>query len=354
MHPILADRRRLALYATAVVPLAAAITGALTRPPNAFAWTPAIWTAVLLAIVALALLLPVWYLCRALPPDSTPWSRLLATHGGGAVLTSAAWAYTGTGATYLVGSFYVEMGLPALYQAHVTVVLASGVLLYLLAVSFHYMLLAVDATRRAEQQATELAMLARESELRALKAQVHPHFLFNSLNAISALVATDPARARELCILLAELFRKSLAIGEKSSVPLEEELAVTRTYLAIERLRMGDRLSIDEAVDVATLRCQVPPLLLQPLVENAVRHGVATCAEGGILRLEAKTDGQRLSLRVDNPFDPDSPARKGVGLGLTNVRRRLLARYGDRAVLDAQRTADHFRVILLLPAEVES
>jgi LytS/YehU family sensor histidine kinase len=93
---------------------------------------------------------------------------------------------------------------------------------------------------------------------------------------------------------------------------------------------------------------------LQPLVENAIRHGIATRAEGGVLRLAAQTDGQKLRLLVENPFDPDSPARPGVGLGLPNVRGRLLARYGGTALMDAQRSADRFRVTLLLPAQVET
>src|SRR5262249_1812731 len=140
-------------------------------------------------------------------------------------------------------------GIEASYQAQWAGVLAAGALVYLLAVSFHYVPLGVDATRRAEQQTTELQGLARGAELRGLRAQVHPHFLFNSLNSISALVSTDPLRAREMCVLLAEFFRKTLALGERSGVTLEEELGVARTYLAIEGLRLGTRLSVEEGVD---------------------------------------------------------------------------------------------------------
>ena len=196
-------------------------------------------------------------------------------------------------------------------------------------------------------------MLAREAELKALKAQIHPHFLFNSLNSISALTTSNPASAREMCILLAEFFRTSLALGEKASVSLEEEMTVARTYLAIERLRFGSRLSVEESVDEAGRQCRLPPLLLQPLVENAIRHGIATRAEGGVLRLEARTDGMRLRLLVENPFDPEAPVRPGVGLGLENVRRRLLARYGEDALMDAERSRDRFRVTLFVPAEAE-
>ena len=353
MHPILLGRGRITAYLAASVPLAVATAALLTRAPSPLPWPLAALVALPLSAAAVALLLPVWYLCRALPPDETPWPRLLVTHGGGAAVMGVAWASLGSGLARLVGSSRDAPELPALYEVHVAGVVAGGALLYLLSVSFHYVLLAGEATRRAEKQSLELAMFAREAELKALKAQVHPHFLFNSLNSISALVVADPPRAREMCILLSEFFRSSLALGERAKVSLEEELAVARTYLAIERLRLGARLCVEEQVDPAATTCWLPPLLLQPLVENAVRHGIATRAEGGVLRIEAGLAGERLWLRVENPFDPDAPARPGVGLGLSNVRRRLQACYGDDARLDAERSAERFRVALTIPAEAD-
>jgi hypothetical protein len=353
VHPILTNARRLAAYMAASLPLAALTTGLLSYGPNGIPLRPAAWIALPLSVAAMGLLLPVWYLCRTFPADDTKATRLLATHGAGAAITSGVLAFLGISVARLVDSFRPGEGLVDLYRAHTPALMAGGALLYLLAVSFHYVILGVDATRRAEQESTELAMLAREAELRALKAQVHPHFLFNSLNSISALVASDPPRAREMCVLLAEFFRKTLAFGERPSVSLEEELAVAKTYLAIEGLRLGARLSVVEAIDRAAEPCRLPPLLLQPLVENSIRHGIATCADGGVLRIEAKTDGQKLRVTVENPFDPEAPARPGVGLGLSNVRRRLMARYGDGALLEAHRSEDQFRVALWMPAEVE-
>jgi two-component system sensor histidine kinase AlgZ len=352
VHPVLADGRRLVVYMTASVPVALAGTALLAQGRNAMPPASAALIAFPLSVAATLLLLPLWYLCRALPVDETSASRLLFTHAGGALLTGLAATYLGGALARLVGSTRPGAGIEASYQAQSTGVLAGGVLVYVLAVSFHYVLLGVDATRRAEQHSMELSILAREAELRALRAQVHPHFLFNSLNSISALVSTDPLRAREMCVLLAEFFRKTLALGEKSGVTLEEELTVARTYLAIEGLRLGTRLSVDERVDEAARACRLPPLLLQPLVENAIRHGISTCPDGGVLRIEAHTDGQRMRISVENPFDPDAPPRPGVGVGLVNVRRRLLAGYGDRAGVEAQRGEATFWVAISMPAEV--
>jgi two-component system sensor histidine kinase AlgZ len=354
VHPVLSDRRRFLAYAASSLPVAAAMAGLLTRPPDPIAPSLAAGLAVPLALALLALLLPAWYVCRTLPVGESTLPRLAATHGAAAVLTSLVWVYVGGQAARLLAATLPAADLPGLYRAHFTALLAAGSVLYVLSASFYYVVLAVEARRRAEQQTLELAVLAREAELKALKAQVHPHFLFNSLNSISALTASDPARAREMCILLAEFFRKSLALGERPSVSLDEELAVARTYLAIEGIRFGSRLAVEEKVDAAGRACRLPPLLLQPLVENAIRHGIATRTEGGVLRLEASTDGDKLRLLVENPFDPDSPSRKGVGLGLANVRQRLHARYGEKARLDAERAPDRFRVTVLLPAEVEA
>jgi LytS/YehU family sensor histidine kinase len=157
-----------------------------------------------------------------------------------------------------------------------------------------------------------------------------------------------------MCILLSEFFRQSLAMGNKPSVALEEELALARTYLAIEAMRLGPRLTITEEIEIGGTACRVPPLLLQPLVENAIRHGIATCTEGGVLKIEARAENGRLRVAVSNPFDPDAPARPGVGLGLANVRQRLQARYGEQASMDAQRREGEFKVTLVVPAEAAS
>jgi hypothetical protein len=347
------ERRRLAVFVVATLLVAAATTTMLTRGPRPLTLAPAILLSVPLALVGIGLLLPVRYVCQTLPLGEASLSRLVVTHGLSALFLSSAWVSIGAG----LARFAVfrgpeaDAGLAAPYADHVPGLLAGGAVLYLVAASLHYTLLAVEASRRAEQQSLELAVLAREAEIKALRAQVHPHFLFNSLNSISALTTSDPAKAREMCILLAEFFRKTLALGDRPSVSVDEEVAVARTYLAIEGLRLGARLEVVEAIDEASRSCFLPPLLLQPLVENAIRHGIATRIEGGVLRIEAETDGRTLRLRVLNPFDPESPARPGVGLGLSNVRKRLRARYGDAAELDADRTEDRFRVSLVLPAQ---
>jgi LytS/YehU family sensor histidine kinase len=189
--------------------------------------------------------------------------------------------------------------------------------------------------------------------LKALKAQVNPHFLFNSLNSISALTSVDPAKAREMCILLAEFLRMTLGLGEKASVPLSEELSLLHRYLAIEKVRFGARLQMEEDIPEETKSVQLPPLLLQPLVENAVTHGIANLPDGGRVRLSGQSRDARISLAIENTFDPDSTPMRKSGLGLKNVRDRLEARYGKEASMRVSAENGNFRVELSFPADIE-
>jgi LytS/YehU family sensor histidine kinase len=350
LHPVLARNGRLAPYLSSALPLAAVLTGLLARP-GAFTIGEAISLAWPLAFVSLFLYLSVWYVIRAVPPRGGRLLRTVATHFVAAVLTSSVWILSGAGAARLLVPLWGK-SFPSRFAVQVPVLFSTGILLYLLSLALHAVLLAFEATREAERKALELQVLAREAELEALKAQIHPHFLFNSLNSISALAGTDPMKARAMCLYLSEFLRKSLALGERKSIPVKEELALAKAYLEVEGLRFGERLSIEEDVESDGEACLVPPLLLQPLVENAVRHGIATTVEGGVIRLEARRTGNRLRVLIENPCDPDAPPRRGTGLGLANVRRRLAARYGSDALFAARRLADRYLVVLSVPAQV--
>jgi LytS/YehU family sensor histidine kinase len=220
-----------------------------------------------------------------------------------------------------------------------------GLLLYELAVALHYMALASQASRQAE-------LLARDAELRALKAQFNPHFLFNSLHSISALTAIDPAQAREMCIRLSDFLRSTLGLGDRTSISLGEELALVGIYLEIEQVRFGTRLRTEKQIEPGCEHIHIPPLLLQPLVENAIKHGVATLVDGGWIKLAANQNGEILSVRVENNFDPEAPSNRRNGVGLPNIRRRLRARYGSEGTLEVSIANNRFRAELSLPTDI--
>jgi LytS/YehU family sensor histidine kinase len=209
-------------------------------------------------------------------------------------------------------------------------------------------MVAVEESRAAETRAST-QLLAREAELKTLLAQIDPHFLFNCLHSISALTGSDPAAARRMCLLLGEFLRTSVKLGAQDRIPFSEELALAERYLEIERVRFGPRLTIDRAIEDGVGDCAVPALLLQPLVENAVTHGVSHLVDGGTVRLEARRSDGELSVAVENRCDPDRPKRPRTGVGLQNVRKRLAAQYSGAATVQVDESPERFRVELRLP-----
>lgn len=205
-------------------------------------------------------------------------------------------------------------------------------------------LLQWEARRRAEQQLTE-------ARLAALRHQLQPHFLFNTLNALAELVHQDPARAEALLLQLSGLLRRALDGGAMQRVSLREELDFLDDYLAIQQTLLGDRLRIERDLPADTLDLALPPMLLQPLVENALRHGLGGRREGGVLQLRSRRESAALSIEIgDDGPGAAFPLRESVGLA--NTRERLANEYAGRATL-ALETAPGagFRVRLELPLE---
>jgi len=353
MHPIFGQLRRLSIYLAAWVPLAALLAYLLSitrRITFAEALTLSGPLCLMYAFVCLA----AWYPCRVTPLAQTPLDKLLATHASAALVRSLLWVLAAWLLAWLLASNVTEFrGLHTRLERELPVLFGVGVVLYGLSVFFFYVQLALQASREAEERALQASILAREAELRALKAQVNPHFLFNSLNSISALTSSDPPKAREMCILLGDFLRRTLGLGEKQAIPLEEEMSLIRAFLAVEKIRFGARVRMEEDIAKEALAVHVPPLLLQPLVENAVVHGIANLVEGGSIRLRAQCANGNLAIVVENSFDPDAPARRRNGVGLANVRQRLQARYGKRATFGAGAEGDSFRVAITLPVEPE-
>jgi LytS/YehU family sensor histidine kinase len=221
--------------------------------------------------------------------------------------------------------------------------------------------------RERERRALLLESNLANARLDALRAQLQPHFLFNSLNAIAALLRRDPRLAEATLLSLSELLRLALRQSERQEIALREELEFVRRYLEIQQTRFGDRLRVEQDIEAAALDCAVPTLLLQPLVENAIRHGLEPDGNAGLVRLTARKQDGRLVLTVEDDgagfatqaggisdrkaivlqAGPDSSpvagspppgarhaARSGTGIGLTNLRARLETLYGTRQALE--------------------
>jgi len=334
MHPVLISRTRLALYLLAWVPLAAAgavllaLAGRLPWPQSAF-------TASGLALFYALVCLSPWYSGRYLPFQPSALGKLLLNHTAAALVAAA-----------LLLGLAKLLSVPDSQQAFL---FAAGVLLYLLAVALHYVLFSFQSSREAETRMQEARVQAREAELKALKAQINPHFLFNSLNSISALVTVDPGRAREMCLRLSEFLRSTLNLAEEEFIPIEREITLARTYLEVEQVRFGDRLRLEQSVAPNCRGCTVPSLILQPLAENAVKHGIASLVEGGAIRLDADCQDGLLRISMENDFDPQSRCAAPNGLGLSNVRARLDTLYQRHARLTTENKGHRFVTVLEIP-----
>jgi hypothetical protein len=345
MHPILSNSYRRRVFAAVWLPLGGllgvlpfwAAGGPLTDALPLVVWGEALGAPVLAS----------WFICR-FTPIAAGTGRIFTMVGGAAVVIAALWVAAGRVWLWMV----IAAGSPAdtLFPRFAPMAFWAAAVVFVAMSAVHYTLAAADESRAQHRRALEADITARESELRALRAQIDPHFLFNCLHSISALIGSQPADARRMCIDLADFFRESLRVGSKPRIRLGLEAALVERYLAIEQVRFGDRLRVAISVTADAENALVPPLLLQPLAENAVRHGVATLVEGGDVTIAIARRGRYVDVRIENPYDT-SDARPGMGVGLANVRARLEASYGDRADLRVAATGSRFTAALSIPHE---
>jgi len=192
--------------------------------------------------------------------------------------------------------------------------------------------------------------LTREAELSRLRQQLQPHFLFNSLNSISALAGTQPEEARKMIHQLSDFFRGVLRKEDQQLIPLSEELDHLTLYLEIEKVRFGHRLRTEVDCEDAVLRLKLPSLLLQPVVENAIKFGLYDTIGETVIRIHAIAQDNYLKITVENPFDPTStPPRSGTGFGLNSIQRRLYLLYARNDLLATSRTENIFRTSIKIP-----
>jgi signal transduction histidine kinase len=304
-------------------------------------------------VIAALLGLPVWSITRRLAERPRSFATLALTHLGLAVLYGVAWS----------GLIWLSIALAApagIVDEYVRTALGwqvlTGIFVYgMLAGVAHA--ITVGRRLRAEREALVKAdALRARAELSALRSQMNPHFLFNTLHSISAVVHTDPIAAEQALERLAGLLRRLLDVNRLGAdhVALGDEWEIVRDQLALEQLRFGDRLRVEPHVDADALDCAIPVFTLQPLVENAIKHGVSAQTRRCTVKVGARVQGDTLEIEVsdDGPGAEPKAALNAKGLGIRAVRERLLARYGDRSGMRLDTAPGQgFRVRVTLPAE---
>jgi hypothetical protein len=346
--PILVRGGHLALYLGLWV-FVGLLLAVLLATQSGLGWGAATAIALPLCTAFAFVCLSTWYVSRGMPLATSGALRIAATALTAALVSSGGWVLIGRPWVRVVAAQAAMPDPDTITATLQPLLFGFGVLVYLLAMAVSYVLAAFEASQETERRSLQVQVLAREAELRSLRAQIDPHFLFNSLHSISALTSADPAGARRMCLLLGDFLRDSLALGAEERITVAREFALVERFLSIERVRFGDRLAVDVRAGNAA-DCLIPPLLLQPIVENAVTHGIAHVLDGGTVRVVAEQAGGTLRLAVENPCDPDRPRRRGGGVGLTNVRARLQALYGADAWLTAAETGEMWTVQIGMPA----
>ncbi|HVI44406.1 MAG TPA: histidine kinase [Chitinophaga sp.] len=195
---------------------------------------------------------------------------------------------------------------------------------------WHY----IDRNRTSYLDHLKLEATVKELELKTIKAQMNPHFIFNALNSIRALVDENPQRARTAITELSNILRSSMSTEKSETVSLENELNIVKDYLALEHIRFEERLRVQYEIDPDTLELQVPPMMLQTLVENAIKHGISRVISGGTVYIASRVKGMEHEITIENTGQLEEPQVNGHGLGLQSTRQRLSLLYGNRATFE--------------------
>ncbi|MFZ6870530.1 sensor histidine kinase [Undibacterium sp. Di27W] len=353
MHPILSDRRRFLVYIGTWM-LIAVLIARLLVANDLTNWTYALWFSVPIALFAGFLTSSAYFVCRSLPFNQRSFSIAALVFCSAALISGMSWLGLCHGWSKVLVAVTDETSAVRI-STHLSVLFfITGFAIYLLALLAFDVYIAFDNIREAERREAASRLLARDAELQVLRSQIDPHFLFNSLNSISALTAIDAAAARTMTIALADFFRQTLAIAEKEKISLKEELLLCENFLAVEKIRFGKKLGIEFSVATEAENALIPPMILQPLLENAIKHGIRNLAKGGVIMVTIFQRDRWLHIAVENPLSPVPASSTGNGLGLSNLRQRFFALYGEQARVTWQQTDEKFILEMAMPFEQDN
>ena len=351
MHPILSKVRALLWYVFAWIILGIVLAWTLVEI-YASGWNSALLFALPAAQLLGFILTSTYYVCRSLPFHQRTGLRVLMVFGSASLLSSIVWVSLSVAWSNMVGAMEIHAA-PVLIDRQFTILLfIIAILLYLVSLLANDVFIAFENIRSAERQQTANQLLARDAELQMLRSQINPHFLFNSLNSISALTAIDAAAARSMAIELGSFYRKTLAISARQQISLSEEIELCEHFVAIEKIRFGEKLQVSWAVEPTASAAQVPAMFLQPLLENAIKHGICNLRDGGTIEIKSFTRDARLQIVIENPVAEEPSISKGTATGLKNVKARMLNLYQERARVSWQEADSRFSVEIIIPFEL--
>ncbi len=293
--------------------------------------------------------LAIWYPTRFISFENTKVIRLISNHIAGMVITSALWLFAG----YFILINVFPLRSDFVYSTLVWRFLI-GALIYLILVAIYYLIIYYNNFRDKIIRENELSNLLKDSELKTLKYQINPHFIFNSLNSISSLTITEPKLAREMTIKLSDFLRGTLSKNQIQMNNLSDELKNIKIYTDIEKVRFGDKFEFIEEIDENCKSISVPNMLLQPLVENAIKYGVYESLEKVFIKVSCNKENNYFKIVVHNNFDNESVTGKGEGIGLKNISSRLKLIYQQDNLITTNKSENDFTVTIYIPNKEEN
>ncbi len=291
--------------------------------------------------------LSLWYPARFITFENYAPVKVITNHIVSALVTSGIWIFTG----YSILSLFFENNEKYMLYLKDSLIyrFAEGLVFYLAITIINYLIIYYTNFREKTLKEAELKALVKEAELRSLKYQINPHFIFNSLNSISSLTTTNPEKAQEMTIKLSSFMRSTLAKNENYMSSLKNEIANAKLYMDIEKVRFEDKFEFTEELSEECQSLQIPAMILQPLFENAIKHGVYESLEKVFIKLACKKEGEYLVIMVENNFDPSSVPQKGEGIGLVNIKTRMSLVYKQDNLLTYSKSRNIFTVKLFIP-----
>jgi two-component system, LytTR family, sensor kinase len=287
----------------------------------------------------------IWYAVLYSYPEKVGFVNIIINHlASASVLIFILAAST----LYLNKILFTESDY-AFTEAHIIFYIVTGVVYYITFVLAYYLQIYNHNLKEKKKNEDRLLGIVKEAELNLLKSQINPHFLFNSLNSISSLTITNPAKAQEMIIKLSDFLRYSISRNSNQMSTLKLELENLERYLDIEKIRFGSRLEYKPNVSPKCLMATLPVMILQPIFENAIKHGVYESTEPITLSVNAVIDTGYLIITVKNNFDPEAPSKKGAGIGLRNIGDRLKLIYLSDGLIKTTKNENTFEVLITIP-----
>ncbi|MBN2725389.1 MAG: histidine kinase [Deltaproteobacteria bacterium] len=303
-------------------------------------------------VIELLQLLSLRHVCKAYPLGKTSITRMIVIFMISLIIIQSVWIFSLQGWSRILDFVFEE----DIYKNSIIrfrlVTGAVGTLYAFVAVLFHYTVIYFENAVKAENHAVEKSLELSKAELKGIKTTIHPHFLFNSLNALSTLIKKDPESARKLTQKLSTFLRYSLKHASSELISVREEISHIEDYLNIEKIRFGKRLEWEFFIESSTENLMIPTLILLPLVENAVKHGIQQIVDGGKVEISVLDFADYLEISVKNPFERDSARLNGEGIGLNAVKGQLNAIYGIEAEMTVENTGTQFLVVLKIPLKI--